>query len=481
MSKDFNNPTRINLNNSYIGNLTTYGDNWFYTEFNQSGTAVFEVVPSSGLSVNLYIYDKNDNNLAISTSGSQGDLERIEYNVSAGQWIRMDVQYASGAGSFALTCKMKSVVTPPTTPAIVNVSGTHTTYYGPNTSYMKAGSVSNESVTLLWQEGSYYFIEYNISGSKKKRAYVRTWAIPSPGTIPSRTWNSTGIRYILNEGDVYTCQASSHSSNNTQSKKICTIAKGTEVTYFSVEKPNGWAFIEFTYKDGQKVRGYYWAGFMGGSKPYLSVNDFKSYKKNYTIPAGYSMAGYTLSQGFNDKSTNRKGHLGYDILGTKARALFAGKVVGLRTSYETNDGLGLAVVLEHTINNQTFYSNYHHLQSIDKDLYDGKTVSKNQEVGTIGDTGSEGATHLHLAVYTDQKEKRISGYCSSGSDHPYTFEQISKVYEYKSGNYPKYFYGTTKSDYSNKYPRCKGLRFYDPYGVVSTEARVISEYENTLT
>ncbi|MCT4686202.1 hypothetical protein [Vallitalea sp.] len=108
MSKDFNNPTRININNPYVGNLATYGDNWFYTEFQQSGKATFEVVPSSGLSVNLYIYDRNNNTLAISTSGGEGQAERIEYNVSVGQWIRMDVQYSSGSGSFTLSCKMKS-------------------------------------------------------------------------------------------------------------------------------------------------------------------------------------------------------------------------------------------------------------------------------------------------------------------------------------------------------------------------------------
>lgn len=360
------------------------------------------------------------------------------------------------------------------------VSGTHSTYYGPSTSYMKAGNVSNESVTILWKESSYYFIEYNISGNKKKRAYVRTVAIPSPGTIPSKSWNSKYTRYISQEGDVYTCQSSSYSSNNTRGKKICTIAKGTRVTYFSVEKPNGWAFIDFEYKNQQKVRGYYWSGYMKSSKPYLSLNDFKSYKEYDIIPAGYPMAGYSLSQGFNDKNTNRKGHLGYDIIGgIKARALFAGTVVDLKQTYKIGDGLGKVVVLSHSINGETFYSNYQHLAKINVRM--GQKVSINQEVGDIGDTGSEGATHVHAAVYTNQPLTKISGYCSDGKYHPYTFEEISKISSYKSGKYPKYFYGTTKSDYEKKYPRCKGLRYYDPYGVISTDARIISEYKNTLT
>lgn len=359
------------------------------------------------------------------------------------------------------------------------VTGKHSTYYGPSMTFLRAGSVCNENVTVLWIEGSYYFIEYNISGGLKKRAYVKSNAIPSPGTIPSKTWRTTCDRYILSEGDVYTCQASSYSSHNTRGKKICTIAKGTRVTYFSTEKPNGWAFIEFEYLNKQKVRGYYWAGYMGSSKPYLSTDDFRSYKQYDYIPAGYPMAGYSLSQGFNDKTTRRKGHLGYDIIGgTEARAIHKGTVVDIRTQYSQHDGIGKAVVLEHEINGEIFYSNYLHLRSIGVEK--GDIVYKNQRVGTIGDTGSEPAVHLHLAVYTDHPLIIISGYCSGGKFHPYTFEETCKISTYTSGKYPLYFYGSTESDYEKKYPRCKGLRYYDPYGVISTEARLISEYRNTL-
>lgn len=152
MSKDFSNPTRININNPYVGNLNTYGDNWFYTEFQQSGKAIFEVVPSNGLSVNLYIYDRNDNNLAISTNGGQGQAERIEYNVSAGQWIRMDVQYSSGSGSFSLSCKMQS-------------GGTVT----PNAKEIKDNDY-NPAVNISQGQEHWYYVRFNDDG--KANFYV---------------------------------------------------------------------------------------------------------------------------------------------------------------------------------------------------------------------------------------------------------------------------------------------------------------------
>lgn len=367
---------------------------------------------------------------------------------------------------------------------MANVVGSSPTYYGPSNTYMQAGTVANESVTILWKEGSFYFIEYNISGGLKKRAYVTTGSIPSPGTIPVQNWNTLTTRYVGIEGDVYSCPAATNSATNTAGEKICKIAKGTIVTYLSPEKPNGWTLIEFTYKALKKVRAYFWANNLGTSLPVLSLSDFKSFKAGDVIPAGYSMAGYTISQGFNDKTTSNKGHFAYDIAGAttdNVYPLFSGDVVGIRSTYSSGDGIGKAVVIKHSpINGETFYSAYLHLDSYSVSV--GTPVNPTVSIGKIGNTGTT-PVHLHLTVFTTgvaESDTSINGYATA-SPHAGTFEATSTVSAYKSSTtYPVHFYGATASDADTKYPRCGRRRFFDPLGTVSTNANNIKTYKSTL-
>lgn len=75
-------------------------------------------------------------------------------------------------------------VTARTLSGTAKTSSPATTYAGPGTGYAIAGSVGTESVTAYSEiSGSYTFIEYNISGGLKKRAYINTNNLGSSGSL----------------------------------------------------------------------------------------------------------------------------------------------------------------------------------------------------------------------------------------------------------------------------------------------------------
>lgn len=83
----------------------------------------------------------------------------------------------------------------------------HTVYYGPSTAYPVVGSVyDDEVVTVLWQEGSWFHIEYYV-GTKKKRGYVKTSSLAITGSVPNYTTAFESVTedyYVAAGGTTYT-------------------------------------------------------------------------------------------------------------------------------------------------------------------------------------------------------------------------------------------------------------------------------------
>lgn len=362
-----------------------------------------------------------------------------------------------------------------------NVVGSHTTYYGPGTSYRKAGSVSNESVTLLWKESTFYYIEYNVgSTGKKKRAYVATTAIPTPGTIPATGWSTMGVRYINTLTDICTAPAATSSTVNTNGESVNKIVRGAKVAFLDSYKPNSWALVEFEY-ECKKMRAYVWANHLSTSTVAQTVNDVQIFARNSFIYAGLPMAGYKVTQGFNDNvGGTYRGHLGYDLTdpsgGNVVRPLYDGEISSVRTSYTSNDGIGLSIAVKHTVNGETFYTTYHHLKSIS--VSSGK-VTADTQIGVIGNTGCPDV-HLHVCAYINSATTSPYGYCDSAKLTK--CEDKSTVATYKnSASYKNYFYGATGTTAETAYPRCGSKRFFNPMGVASTNAALITTYKSTAT
>ena len=229
---------------------------------------------------------------------------------------------------------------------------------------------------------------------------------------------------------------------------------------------NEYALIEFT----EPGSGVYQRAFINANT--LSVNrmyKYETFKYNAapltTIPPKYPMGGAIVTQGFNDTNTDHKGHLGYDLSCDEAEALFAGRVVGVIREIVTNTKAnGRVVCLEHNINGKVFYSAYCHLASVYVD--EGDYVAAREKLGLVGGSGfgQEDAygKHVHVCVFTGEKTVAPMGYCG---EEKLTFEECSEFYR----DNDIYCYGP----YTSIFPGCDNRCFYDPYGVVSTNADVI--------
>mgnify|MGYP000413384930 CR=1 FL=1 len=339
-----------------------------------------------------------------------------------------------------------------------------TVYYGPSTSkYPKVGSVSaGESVTAYWLEGSWCYIQYVVdSTGLYKRGYVSKSAMTSTsglGTLESNQQQGPGDRLVQEDCKVY------FGPGTTSYTQAGSLSEGEVIEFLGV-KLNGYAFVEYKIDNSsQYKRAWVYANNLGAV---TTPSGYTTYKKGDVIPSGLPMAGATVTQGWNDKTTNHKGHLGYDLAGnlTYAKPLFAGTVEVIQTSIA--DGNGRTVCVKHTVNGTTFYTSYCHLASIL--VSKGDLVTVNTNLGKIGGSGhgseTHYGTHLHVCAYTCAAggQASPSGYCD-GSSYK-TFEQVTSYAN-------AYYYGPDTS----KFPRCGGACFYDPYGVVTSNAAIMKQY-----
>lgn len=346
--------------------------------------------------------------------------------------------------------------------------------YGPTTSgnsYQSVGSVSaGETVVAIvaTNDQNWVQIEYDVTGtSYKKRGYVlvSTTNLTSVSGLPHTSDNGTIT--VKTGTSTYTGPSSGgyYSAGS--------VSTGEAVTDLAYEE-NGYRLIEYDVSGtSYKKRAYCLAtnlnitssGDNSNTGDAGDMANYKTYIQNQYIPTGFPMAGAVVTQGFNDKTTNHKGHLGYDlyISTLKVVPLFAGTVVNIKST--NTGGNGRTVCVKHTVNGTTFYSTYCHLKSISVSV--GNTVTTSTQLGVMGGSGygsdSYYGTHVHVCAYTGSPTTDPYGYCASGGTQ--TFEATTSYAN-------AYYYGPD----TTKFPRCGGVCFYDPYGVVTSNASVIATY-----
>lgn len=89
-------------------------------------------------------------------------------------------------------------------------------------------------------------------------------------------------------------------------------------------------------------------------------------------------------------------HAGIDLKlpeGTPVGAIAGGRVSSVTRE---ESGLGLHVIIEHRLGDDTFYSIYGHLSSVG--VTEGRDVAPGVYIGAVGNTGRSTAPHLHLQV-----------------------------------------------------------------------------------
>lgn len=328
-------------------------------------------------------------------------------------------------------------------------------YSGPSSGglFPSIGSVSGgEAVTAIFRESGWIFIEYTVDGSlKKKRGYVLSSKVNLSESIQNFTAERV-TRYANSAAQTF------FGPNSTTCLAAGSVDRGEAVSYLG-RKENGWAFIEYSV-GSQRKRAYILASKLSTD---LMFN-YSTLKSGDLIPSGYPMAGATVTQGFNDKTTNHKGHLGYDvwIRNENVHPICSGTIVGVKLN--TDGANGRTVCIKHTLNGITFYSTYCHLASVSVSV--NTTVSTTDIIGIMGGSGygQEKAydPHVHVCTYTGFAETSPMGYCGGGT----------KTFEQQSSYANAYYYGAD----TGKFPNCGGLCFYDPYGVVTSKGTVIDAY-----
>jgi murein DD-endopeptidase MepM/ murein hydrolase activator NlpD len=116
---------------------------------------------------------------------------------------------------------------------------------------------------------------------------------------------------------------------------------------------------------------------------------------------------YKRSLVFKDPKTEERNiHIGLDLwikAGTKVLAAIDGIVHSFRNNTDLGD-YGPTIILEHSHENQIFYTLYGHLslESIEN-LQIGAFISKGQQLATLGDASVNGnyAPHLHFQIIKD--------------------------------------------------------------------------------
>ncbi|MBG6056829.1 murein DD-endopeptidase MepM/ murein hydrolase activator NlpD [Cryobacterium sp. MP_M5] len=113
-----------------------------------------------------------------------------------------------------------------------------------------------------------------------------------------------------------------------------------------------------------------------------------------------------LSDGFGPRASPCAGcssfHKGLDLLpgeGTPVHAIADG-VVREVSAYD-DGGLGVHVVLDHTIDGRLVSSVYAHFQEGSLAVAVGQAVSAGDELGAVGTTGQSTGPHLHLEILLD--------------------------------------------------------------------------------
>jgi len=138
----------------------------------------------------------------------------------------------------------------------------------------------------------------------------------------------------------------------------------------------------------------------------LFISNFLK-KNNAEVAFGGYIEGRTLYQRStifkNDSISERNIHIGLDLwtkVGTTVLAPIDGKV----HSFKNNIGLGdygPTIILEHTVENEIFYTLYGHLslESIEN-LIVGTFFNKGEQIGNLGssDVNGDYAPHLHFQI-----------------------------------------------------------------------------------
>ncbi|MCR8557579.1 peptidoglycan DD-metalloendopeptidase family protein [Mucilaginibacter sp. BJC16-A38] len=120
---------------------------------------------------------------------------------------------------------------------------------------------------------------------------------------------------------------------------------------------------------------------------------------------------YARSAHFDTEDEPRRLHLGVDIWAKAGTPVYSPLDATVH-SFHDNDNFGdygPTIILQHQLDDLTLYSLYGHLSRASLDgLYVGKSISKNEKMGSFGDMEVNGhwPPHLHFQLMFDMQGKQ---------------------------------------------------------------------------
>lgn len=162
-----------------------------------------------------------------------------------------------------------------------------------------------------------------------------------------------------------------------------------------------------------------------------SIATISTSNRLFGWPISSSYSGYNSISGsyrddqWNGYSYESRNHGAIDIAVTPTNtpvpvlAVYGGTVYKVGSNFSTDGGYGNYIILKHTVNGKTIYTQYSHLNSTY--VLEGATVKKGAQIGEVGNTGAIGWSydyHLDFQVKgdPDRYNERYDGFMSTNYD-----------------------------------------------------------------
>lgn len=161
-------------------------------------------------------------------------------------------------------------------------------YYGPDIVNYPSGNSSvgpNETVDILWREGSWYYIEYQ-AGIYRKRMYIRAISVTNITGSYSMYTPTKVTRFVGRGASTY------NGPGSTAYASAGSVDDYEQVSLFPDKIENGYALIEYNVSGGQKKRAWYPYSNLGVAKGLDTAASINSQSlANAIRDAGYTFVG----------------------------------------------------------------------------------------------------------------------------------------------------------------------------------------------
>ncbi len=145
-----------------------------------------------------------------------------------------------------------------------------------------------------------------------------------------------------------------------------------------------------------------------------SIRPLSKLSRRIKLYSGYGMRIHPIHK-------IRKMHYGIDFTAPKGTPIYATGDAKVHRVYKSKSGYGNRVILDHGYGYKSLYA---HMNSID--VKKGQKVKKGEVIGTVGNTGTSTAPHLHYEVIHKGKKVNPIHFCVDGLT-PEEYKEMSEM------------------------------------------------------